>query len=228
MESTGRLTEMILMDGMTAARILCAPPQIPSPGQYLLAADRAGNSPLASALFSARLSTEGFVAEPPLPPSWQLGTDLALRGPLGHGFSLPSSARRVALIAWDGMPRRLLALIDAALAQQASLTLVCSSPVEDLPLQIEVQPRRALTEVCRWSDYAAFDVDRESLASFRSEFDVDSSRMPAGNAEVLVRAPMPCGGLADCGACAVPARRGTRLACLDGPVVEFGSLFPER
>jgi NAD(P)H-flavin reductase len=37
-------------------------------------------------------------------------------------------------------------------------------------------------------------------------------------------AAMPCSGLADCGVCAVPARRGYKLACKDGPVFDLDEL----
>jgi NAD(P)H-flavin reductase len=40
----------------------------------------------------------------------------------------------------------------------------------------------------------------------------------------LILAPMPCAGLAECGACAVPARSGWKLACLDGPVFDLRAL----
>jgi NAD(P)H-flavin reductase len=41
----------------------------------------------------------------------------------------------------------------------------------------------------------------------------------------LVVAPMPCGGLAECGVCAVTTRRGWKLACKDGPVFDLGELI---
>jgi hypothetical protein len=36
---------------------------------------------------------------------------------------------------------------------------------------------------------------------------------------------MPCGGLAECGVCALPAHRGWKLLCKDGPVLELGELL---
>ena len=41
-----------------------------------------------------------------------------------------------------------------------------------------------------------------------------------GAGQALVTLPMPCGGLGECGACAVPIRRGWKLACQDGPVLD--------
>ena len=96
---------------------------------------------------------------------------LHLRGPLGHGFILPKDARRVALIAFDTQqagasdsPARLLALLDIALKQEASIVLVCQTPPDDLPLQIEVQPLSALTGCLRLGGYIAMDAVREFTA----------------------------------------------------------------
>ena len=43
-------------------------------------------------------------------------------------------------------------------------------------------------------------------------------------AQVLVRTPLPCGGIAACGVCAVHltgSSRDYRLACKDGPVFQL-------
>lgn len=40
-------------------------------------------------------------------------------------------------------------------------------------------------------------------------------------AQILVRVPMPCGALAECGVCAVRLRDGVALACDDGPVFDL-------
>jgi dihydroorotate dehydrogenase electron transfer subunit len=42
--------------------------------------------------------------------------------------------------------------------------------------------------------------------------------------KALVMTPIPCGGIAECGACAVPAHRGWKLACRDGPVFNLNEL----
>jgi hypothetical protein len=221
------IAELILMDGATAARIVCDPGLIPAPGRYLLARDDDGSSWLAEELFAVRAVADGFIAEAPAPRAWRPGTRLVLRGPLGHGFTLPPAARRVALVAWDGTPRRLLALIDAALQQDASVARVCGDPPVDLPLQVEVQPIGELGPVCAWSDYAAFDVQRESLKSLQPKLASRSQLHLGGEAEILVRVRMPCGGIAECGVCNVKVGRRQRLACVDGPVFDLKLLISE-
>jgi dihydroorotate dehydrogenase electron transfer subunit len=138
---------------------------------------------------------------------------------------LPASARRVGLVAFNDSPRRLLALLDATFKQDASVTLVCEHPPEDLPLQVEVQPLGALAEVCQWADYVAFDTRRESLLELREKIGKGSSFKSMSEAQVLVDAPMPCGGLAECGVCTVEVHGGHCLACVDGPVFDLTQLI---
>jgi len=232
MQAEAKITELTLLDGKPAARILCPPRLIPAPGQYLLAHADGSDSPpalrssvLAASIFAVRIFAGGFLAAPPVPPSWTPGTRLLLRGPLGHGFALPASARRVALIAFDNSSARLMPLIELALKQEAALVLVCETPPDDLPLQVEVQPLRALSDVCNWADYAALDAARESLPGLREKFGMGNPLGARYEAQILVRTPMPCGALAQCGVCAVEVRHGHLLACDDGPVFDLKDLL---
>ena len=231
MQAEGKVVELILVDGLSAARISCPPRMIPSPGAYLLAHAPGSDMPLATPVFAGRyfgdLHSRGagsFLIAPPAPESWTPGTRLYLRGPLGHGFAMSASARRIALVAYDSSPRRLLTLLDAAFDQAAAVTLVCESPLDDLPLQVEVQPLRALAEVCSWADYLAIDAARESLPMLKQMLgNINLQKIPS-ETQVLVRAPMPCGALAECGVCSVELRGGVQLICEDGPVFDLKSL----
>ncbi len=118
---------------------------------------------------SSYLSQMGSSSAPPIPIRLAPGTRLYLRGPLGHGFKLPLSARRIALIAFDCSPRSLLALLQPAFQQDASVTLVSEMAPDDLPFQVEVQPLRALLEICKWADFVALDVSREFASDIERE-----------------------------------------------------------
>ncbi len=231
MQAEAKIMELILLDGKPAARILCPPRLIPAPGQYLLAHAGGSDSPLAASVFAARIFADphmeasGFLAAPPVASSWTPGMCLHRRGPLGHGFALPTSARHVALVAFDDSPARLLPLLDLALKQESSVALVCGTPPDDLPLQVEVQPMRALSDVCKWADYVAMDAARESLPELREKIGVRSPLGARYEAQILVRTPMPCGALAQCGVCAVEVRHGHLLACDDGPVFDLRDLL---
>ena len=212
----GKIEELFL-DG--SARISCAPELIPAPGQYVLAHADGSDASLPVPLFSSLpLSQNGFRSAPPLPPFWHPGTSLSLRGPIGHGFMLPVTARKIALIAFDDVPARVLGLVSLGLKQNAEIVLVTNFQQDDLPEVVEVQPLKGLGETLQWADYAAVDVSRENLNQLR-EMLVGKDQITAKvEAQVLVRAPMPCGALADCGVCALSLHHEWKMVCKDGPV----------
>jgi len=212
----GKIEELFL-DG--SARISCAPELIPAPGQYVLAHADGSDASLPVPLFSSLpLSQNGFRSAPPLPPFWHPGTSLSLRGPIGHGFMLPITARKIALIAFDDVPARVLGLVSLGLKQNAEIVLVTNFQQDDLPEVVEVQPLRGLGETLQWADYAAVDVSRENLNQLREMLVGKDHCTVKVEAQVLVRAPMPCGALADCGVCALSLHHEWKMVCKDGPV----------
>jgi len=225
MQAEGNVKELVLLDGKPSARIQCDPSLILAPGQYLLAYADGSESALAASVFLAKPFADGFLAAPPMPISWTLGAHLHLRGPLGYGFVLPNEARRVALIAFDNSPSRLIALIDSALKQEASIVLVCQTSPDDLPLQIEIQPLSALMDVCNWADYIAIDSSREALPELKKMLERSGPFIVKNEAQILIRTPMPCGALAECGVCTIESHRGPLLACKDGPVFDLKDLL---
>jgi len=140
----GQLHEIYLDSG---AWIICPPELIPAPGQYLLAHAGGSDSPLVVPVFFSDSAPNGFRSAPLLKSAWLPGTRLNLRGPIGHGFSISASARKVALIAFDDSPARLRGLISSALKQEAEIVLVCNSVADELPEAIEVQPLQAMVDI---------------------------------------------------------------------------------
>jgi hypothetical protein len=220
----GQVVELVLENGLREARIACPADLVPSAGQYLLAGSASASDPLPVSLFSTESSPRGFTASAPIPEIWTPGTEITLRGPLGHGFTLPASARRVALVPFGDSPARLRGLIRPALAQGAAVVLLSDSDGESLPDEVEVQPFSALDEVLSWADYLAFDVLRESLPGLRERLGVKNQTLAGKDAQVLVYTPVPCGGVAECGVCAVTLKSSWRLACKDGPVFALGEI----
>ena len=156
--------------------------------------------------------------------SWGPGQELYLRGPLGRGFALPVSARKVALVAFDDPPVRLRGLIQAVLQRDAAVALVCDYPSERLPDAVEVQPLSALADVLNWADYLALDARRENLPALSERLAGLNQYRAVREAQVLIRTAMPCGGVAECGVCAVNGKSGWNLACKDGPVLDWRDL----
>ncbi len=212
----GRIIELILQDGGRAARISCPADLIPAPGQYLLAGDDS-NAPLPVPFYCTDSAPGGFISSP-VPDHWVPGVEISLRGPLGNGFKLPAFARKVALVALDVLPSRLRGLIRPALNQGAAVVFVSDLQVENLPDEVEVQPLSALGDVVAWADYAAFDVTRENLPGWMERLRELKQASTLKEAGILIRTPVPCGGVAECGVCAVVTKSGWKMACKDGPV----------
>jgi hypothetical protein len=223
-QGTGELVELYLEGVLTGGRLLCPQKLIPGPGQYLLAHDPASNVPLPVPVFNAGPVPGGFLIAPPIPQTWRPGTTLSLRGPIGKGYSLPDSARCVALVALDETFARLNPLLANALKQDVSVVLVSDLDLPDLPPEVELQPLSALAEMAQWADYLAIDISRDSLSGLREMLGLNGQAKLKYEAQVLVITPMPCGGMGECGVCAVTDRHGWKMACKDGPVFDLKEL----
>ncbi len=221
-----RITEISLdPSGSVTAWIAGPPPAVPAPGRYSLAV-AAGDAEavLPVTLFASQMSAQGFLAAPPLPASWIPGLPLRLRGPLGKGFSLPGGTRRLALVTCGDGNSRLAALAQQAAAAGTDIAWFTDLPLPPVPAAYEVNPLRLLPEALDWADFMALDAPLARLAELRAILGMRPDQRLTCPAQVLVYTPMPCGGMAECGACAVPGRRGWKLACQDGPVFDLNEL----
>jgi dihydroorotate dehydrogenase electron transfer subunit len=218
----GKIAE-ILLDG--SLRIECTPDLIPSPGQYLLAHKPASDSPLPVSLFQMDSSPNGFRSAPPTPVDWKPGDVINFRGPLGHGFRIPPSAKKIALIALDESIARLYGLISSSLKQNREVVLVCDSTLHDLPEAVEVQPLQALSDILKWADYLAIDIARQNLNQLKEKFGEQQPTINKIEAQVLIHTPMPCGGVAECGVCALTLSHEWKMICKEGPVFNSLSLW---
>jgi NAD(P)H-flavin reductase len=204
--------------GLVGGSIARLPRLVLRPGQYLLGHAAGSAEPIPYSLFPANLAEETIRLAPYLPPAWQPGQTLRVRGPFGRGFHLPPLAHRVALIAPTDHPFRLLPLLSAALAQGAEVVLCAAQIPSWLPDSVEVLDPSSAPEAAAWADYIAVDLAPAHLGSLARILGLKPIQARPASAEVLLVGPMPCGGTAECGVCAVKTRAGWRLACKDGPV----------
>jgi len=218
----GRVAEVQLHLGEASALITCPAEVVPTAGQYLLAIDE--DSIQATPLFLADAWSQGFLAAPPFPGSWQPGTSLSLYGPLGRGFHLPMDVQRLALIALGETNARLLPLATASLVDNLSITLFSDAMFRELPSSMEAYPLNDLQESVSWADFIAVDVPLESLDQLAEYFSTASQGLFA-RGQVLVQTSMPCSTFGDCGVCAVKVKRSWKLACKDGPVFDLQALL---
>ncbi|MBN2146961.1 MAG: hypothetical protein JW726_06215 [Anaerolineales bacterium] len=217
--------EVRLLGGAVQAYVACPAGMAPAAGQAVLAHDPSDDSAsLAETLFPAEICADGFWAAPPIPSTWAPGTALALRGPLGRGFLLPGNLRRLALAALGDTPARLLPLVAQATQSGAEVALFCDALLPRLLAAVEIHPLTSLPEALPWADLLALDLPLERLPALRALLGLQHGEGLPCQAQALVWTPMPCAGLARCGACAVPTRRGWKLACEDGPVFSLHEL----
>jgi len=219
----GRVAEILVdyREEMTA-RIDCPHGAVPAPGRYILAEDP--GSILAVPLFLEETLDAGFLAASPVPQTWEPGMELKLRGPLGHGFRIPAAARRVALASLDNTAGRLLPLIKEIIRSGGAAALFSTGPLPPLPPEAEAYPLIDLPSAVSWADFLAVDSSLDSLPELRGRLGLRPGERPPCPGQILVLAAMPCGGSAECGACAVHASRGWKLACKDGPVFDLNEL----
>jgi hypothetical protein len=204
------------------ARLACPGEAIPRPGQYALAWETDSLLPLS--LFTAGASEGGFLAAPPIPTSWPPGTQLQLAGPLGRGFDLPAQIQRLALISLGESVSRLLPLGLTAMESDIAVTLFSDGPLPPLPPSLEAYPLSVTAEALSWADFLALDMPLESVPSWRRSVGLPPGSMASISGQALITAPMPCGGLAECGVCAFPHHRSWKLTCKDGPVFNLKEL----
>jgi hypothetical protein len=222
----GRVGELRLGSGRNPeVRVVCPDSVVPSAGQYLLAFDPDDpETVLGIALFLAEKSIYGFWAAPLSPVNWAPGTQLNLVGPLGHGFDLPHNLQRLGLVALGETVSRLMPLVHLAAQSHTGMTLFTDLSLPKLPTALEVYPLASLKESLDWPDFLALEVPLENLPQISDTLGISSRDLLPCPAQVLVTTPMPCAGVAHCGACAVPGRRGWKLVCEDGPVFPLNVL----
>jgi hypothetical protein len=225
-QTNARIIEIRLeASGQMEAFIACSDDAVPQAGQYLLASDMHDpQAVLGVPLFLAEKSTHGFWAATPIPISWRPGTYLDLVGPLGHGFELPREVQRLGLVALGNTVSRLMPLVGQIGKSHGGITLFTDLPLPRIPTLLEAYPVASLVQVMDWPDFLMFDLPLQRLAELREVLGLQDGSSLHCPSQVLVTLPIPCAGLAHCGACAVPARRGWKLACEDGPVFDLSQL----
>jgi hypothetical protein len=222
MQAEVELFEVRLEPGGLGGTVNCPPRFRVEAGRYFMV-NRLQGDIQPAAVFASGLVNECLLLAAPLPAGWQRGDRLVLRGPFGRGFRLPAQVHRVAAAAVGGSLGRLLPLVKQAL-QQADVSIYCDSVPADLPEAVEVLPLAALQDVFAWADYLAVDLPLERLPELPGLLKIHPGRVLPCPVEVLLLAAMPCGGLAQCGVCAVKTRKGWARICEDGPVFDLNEL----
>lgn len=166
------------------------------------------------------------------------GQSLDVRGPLGRPVRLTPGARRLLLIGEAIGVAPLIWLADEECARGRSVTILLVAPDGVLPYPLDlIQPEaevvtadtaakpaafaRIVPELADWSDQIVLSTSESLRREVVEALRPLPFRRPC---TALLAPPMPCGS-GICGVCAVAVRRrGTRLACVDGPAFELRDL----
>jgi NAD(P)H-flavin reductase len=217
------ITEIFQLGDETCA-VLNLPEKFwPQPGQYLTSQHSTGQVEILPVNLFKVYSKPGGLSVGPVPGHWQPGDRLDCMPPKGHRFQIPMSGRHVGLLAYQVPPTRLLALAEQIRSNKAAAALFCEpSPTDALltaiPADMEVSPVSILLDNLDWPDYLAVDLQLEDLPQLTDLIQPNTLRCEG---QVLIRTAMPCGGVAECGVCALKTRSGWQLACDDGPVFDL-------
>ncbi len=237
------------------ARITIAAPDVASEltsGRFVLA--EIGNT-LRTPLFPARLGVEAFdILVPPdhLAARLQPGATINILGPLGQGFEVPASVRRLLLVADSA---HLPALLDLARPRNPvssekpgpsgdmSVALLLSAPsaaelypVWLLPPALEIHivtadgsagrggsPLDLFPDLARWADCVCIAGKPDTYPALAHIVREVRLGPGPGFAQALLVPPLVC-GVGACQGCAVETAQGIKLACTEGPVFDLLTL----
>ncbi len=210
-----------------------------APGRFVLAEL---DGYLRAPLFPAYLAAESFdVLIPPDHPAatLQSGDGVNLISPLGRGFEVPATARRLLLVT-DTAHLPILLPLAQSRNQGFSVALLLSAPtaadlypIQMLPPELEIHlvtadgsaghpgsPLDPFPDLVRWADCVCI-AQEPAIYPAMAEI-VREVRIRPGQhfAQALIVPAAVC-GVGACQGCAVEVARGTKLACTDGPVFDL-------
>lgn len=179
-----------------------------------------------------------LIIERPLATRHMPGDVINIIGPIGSAFPLRPNVRHLLLLALDYPPSRLLHLINYAITQQASVTLILTGvardyPVSNLPPVVEVisSPEALVWPDQRQSFTWADQIFAVASPVFGEEYYTGvwhSCRearhaLPAEFLYGIYDLPMPCGTGA-CMACFVRYKHDHRAACVEGAAFDLAQV----
>ena len=163
----------------------------------------------------------------------QIGAELDLLGPQGHGWTFGPTIRNLLLIGDMQLIAAFPFLIQSAIEQELAITLLCQSATHEnayppalLPPEVEYHVIsfdegaaqlpliQALDAYLPWADAAYCAVSRETLTILYNHFERLRGKQFA---QAVVLQPLVCASGA-CFTCSIETHSGLKLICRDGPV----------
>lgn len=166
-----------------------------------------------------------------------IGACLDLLGPAGRGITL-AAGQNVALIAQGTGIASLMSLTDIA-ASKITLWSWVASPGQAYPPQLiprnvefysfvgEVSAEsfyRSLADIPGWAGAAFASGDKAMYTELERLYNAQPFTLRTGQVQVWISKDLAC-GIRACGGCLVPARRGIKHCCQDGPFIDLAELM---
>jgi NAD(P)H-flavin reductase len=191
-------------------------------GQFLMV--RGGEDILPVPVYPIGVKKGMFTSMSSAGSHWKVGEQLAISGPHGNGFTIPSVSRRLLMISSTSTPLRLLPAAMNVISTGGEVALFAGSIPEHIPAEVEWLSKDQLVEALTWADCIIGDVRLKGLPRWLDLFsEVKSSPLGKG-VQLLVDTPLVCAGKSECGVCAVKTKQGWKQACSDGPVFKLDDL----
>jgi NAD(P)H-flavin reductase len=192
------------------------------PGQYIMAHGDSDILPIP--LYPCGLKESQYTSLVTTSQNWRPGDLLTIRFPLGKGFSLPGTVKRLLMVSGTNNPLRLIPVASRVIEEGGEAAFFTYHLPDRLPVEIEVLTRDQVAEAITWADGIIGDIPLSRLLIWKNLIAGEGSIPQKKTIQVLVDTPMACGGTADCGVCAVKTRHGWMHACTDGPVFPLSEL----
>lgn len=218
----GSFDRIFLTDSITCYQFSDALSLHVQPGQFM--AVRGERDILPTLLFPVSMQGDVFATASGETCGWQPGELLNIRFPLGKGFSIHSSARRLLMVSGTSHPHRLLPAAGKILRERGETALFTNFLPESISPEIELLSREELADAFRWADCIIGDAEINSLRDWKEMITTGNSASQKKVIQILVDTPMACLGAAECGVCAIKTHRGWKHACSDGPVFSLEEL----
>lgn len=198
--------------------------ELPSPvltaGQFLLARNQRDILP--AVLFSTDKRGQ-YIFPMNSEFHWEVGDDLLITFPHGHGFTIKPDMRKLLMISQTSSPVRLFSAARQILENGGEAALFSRNLPDQVPPEIEVLSDEQLDEAVLWSDAIIGDAQIHHM-DFWQGFQTKYQLSARQSVQILVDTPIACDGTAECGVCAIKTHAGWKQACSDGPVFNLRDL----
>jgi hypothetical protein len=190
------------------------------PGQFLLASNSVLDTHLVPVyLFSLR---GDIYFSFPEESSWDIGSVLNIRGPIGDGFVDINLFQNILLINFESSHHTLNALMEIGIMNKKNIAYFSEKKEFQIPPTVELVAPNLLSETIHWADFIGIEIHRENLSKYHEFFQqIEKQRT---HCELMVFCPILCSGKSDCMICSLKTKKGWIKTCQQGQIINLNQL----